>query len=138
MPTTQPLRQHRPGKQQRGTSLIEVLVVLVLVTIGMLGLIGLQARTVQAAVNAEDSMRAAALANEIASTMWVRNTVTLPAATVTTWQDAVADGTGRGLPNGQGAVTVTGNVARVEVSWRPPNMQSTDPANRYVTEVLIP
>ncbi len=138
MPTPKIAHHQAPCAQQRGTSLIEVLVVLVLVTIGMLGLIGLQARTVQAAVNAEDSMRAAALANEVASTMWVRNTVTLPAATVTAWQDAVADGTGRGLPNGQGAVTVTGNVARVEVSWRPPNMKSTDPANRYVTEVLIP
>jgi type IV pilus assembly protein PilV len=127
-------RNQRTGPAgARGTSLIEVLVVLVLVTTGMLGLIGLQARTVQAAVNAEDSMRAAALANEVASAMWVQNTVTLPPATITTWQAAVADGTGRGLPNGQGDITVNGNVARVQVSWR-----TNDPANRYVTEVLIP
>jgi type IV pilus assembly protein PilV len=138
MPLTKFRTQRTGPAGARGTSLIEVLVVLVLVTTGMLGLIGLQARTVQAAVNAEDSMRAAALANEVASAMWVQNTVTLPPATVSAWQAAVADGTGRGLPNGQGDITVNGNVARVQVSWRPPSRQTNDPANRYVTEVLIP
>lgn len=122
---------------RRGLSLIEVMVVIVLFSFGLLGLVGLQAKSTQLAANAEDSNRAALLAGELASAMWNSRSVNLDAAVVTAWQTRVADSAGRGLPNGEGEVVVTGNVARITVRWTPP-AQSGEPANRYITEVLIP
>jgi type IV pilus assembly protein PilV len=130
---------HRPGHKpgQAGISLIEVLIVIVLFAFGLLGMVGLQARATQFSVSAEDNNRAALLADELASQMWGSGTVNLPTATVTAWNTRVADATGVGLPNGVGAVTVTGNVARITVSWRPPH-HATGDTRRYSTEVLIP
>lgn len=127
----------RPCRSMRGLSMVEVLVVLVLFSFGLLGLVGLQARTTQLAANAEDSNRAAMLAGELAATMWNTRSVTLDAAVITAWQTRVADAAGRGLPGGQGAVDINGNVARITVSWTPPQQQGQN-AFRYVTEVLLP
>ncbi len=118
----------------RGFSMIEVLVTIVLVSFGLLGLMGLQARAVQTSVGAEDSNRAALLANEIATTMWAQRTLSLPGATLTAWNTRVADMARGGLPNGDGEVVVTGRVARITVSWRPPH-EPTTRVYRYVTEV---
>ena len=128
---------HQPGQQQRGVSMIEVLIVIVLFSFGLLGMVGLQARATQSSVGAEDNNRAALLANELATLMWSSNTVNLPADTVTTWNTRVADATVQGLPNGSGVVAVTSNVARITISWRPPHQAASD-FRRYVTEVLIP
>ena len=89
-----------PRRASRGLSMIEVLVVLVLFSFALIGVVGLQARAVQNSVSAEDFNRAAMLANEMASAMWTSNTVVLPPATISTWNTAVGDPTGRGLPNG--------------------------------------
>jgi len=126
------------AQPQRGISLIEVLIVIVLFAFGLLGVVGLQARAVQISVNGEDSQRAALLAQEIASAMWGAGTVTLPAATITAWQTQVADPTARGLPSGAGTIAITTNVARITVSWTPPQAAVGAQANRYITEVLIP
>lgn len=126
-----------PQRPSRGLSLIEVMVVLVLFSFGLLGLVGLQARTTQLAANAEDTNRAALLANELAAAMWNSNSVTLDAGVISAWQTRVANAASRGLPGGEGQVDVTGNVARITVRWTPP-AQSGQAPNRYVTEVLIP
>jgi type IV pilus assembly protein PilV len=123
--------------RQRGMSLIEVLVVIVLFSFGLLGMVGLQARATQNSVGAEDSNRAALLANELAAQMWTSNTVVLPAATIADWNTRVADAKVQGLPNGVGAVVVAANVARITITWRPPHLPAGQ-TRRYVTEVLIP
>lgn len=125
------------GRPRRGLSLIEVMVVLVLFSFGLLGLVGLQARALQVSVNAEDSSRAALLANELASAMWTNNTANLPASAISAWQARVANATAAGLPGGNGSVVVTGNVARITITWVPPGT-SSGAENRYMTEVLIP
>ncbi len=128
----------RPGRStQRGLSMIEVLIVIVLFSFGLLGMVGLQARASQTSVGAEDNNRAALLANELATLMWSNNTVSLPTASITDWNTRVADPTGRGLPDGVGTVTVTGNVARITITWHPPHQAAGD-NRRYVTEILIP
>lgn len=130
----------RPSlKQQRhrGISLIEVLVVIVLFSFGLLGLVALQARAVQTSIGAQDSNRAALLANELVTQMWGQNTVNLPAAAVTAWNTRIANATSGGLPNGAGTVVIAGNVATVTVTWRPPH-EDASREYRYVTEVLIP
>jgi type IV pilus assembly protein PilV len=126
-----------PHSARRGISLIEVLIVIALFSFGLLGLIGMQARSVQASKASEDAQRAAMLANDLASTMWGANTVSLPAADVTAWQNEVADPTRRGLPEGTGTVVIAGGVARITVTWRPPHLP-TGSVHRYVTDVMIP
>lgn len=121
----------------RGMSLIEVLIVLVLFSFGLLGLVGMQARALQASTGAEDAQRATLLANDLASAMWVANTVSVDSATLTTWQAAVANPLERGLPDGNGTVVVTSDVARITVSWRPPHLAAGS-VHRYTTEVMIP
>lgn len=117
-------------------SLIDVLVATVLIAIGLISLIAVQARVVQQAVSAEDSQRAALLAGDLASAMWSANTVSLPAAVVAAWNVRVGDATADGLPNGTGTVTVTNGVARIAVTWQPPNAGSGS-THRYLTDVVI-
>jgi type IV pilus assembly protein PilV len=129
----------RPARRScRGISMIEVLVVLVLFSFGLIGVVGLQARAVQNSVSAEDFNRAAMLANEMASAMWTNQSVILPPGTITDWDAAVGDATGRGLPNGSGTVTVAGNLATITVTWRAPQDPATA-TRTYVTHVqLVP
>lgn len=126
------------GRHCRGVSMIEVLVVIVLFSFGLIGVVGLQAKAVQNSVSAEDFNRAAMLANEVASEIWTNQSVILNPNTITAWNTAVGDPTGRGLPNGQGTVTVAGNVATITITWRAPHDPVASSRN-YVTHVqLVP
>lgn len=121
----------------RGFALIEIMVAVLLVSFGLLGLISLLGRSAQFAVGAEDSQRAALLASEMSSAMWSANTVNLDAGVISAWADRVADASKTGLPNGVGAVAVTGTVARITVTWRPPRA-AVGEENRYTTDMSIP
>lgn len=134
---------HAHGGARRATagfSLIEVLVSLLVFSFGMLGAIGMQARAVQMSVQAGDRSRAAVLANEIISQMWLRQTTSLASGVVSTWNTRVADATLAGLPSGIGTVSAADaeGVVTVTITWRPPALRSTDPANTYVTQVVMP
>jgi type IV pilus assembly protein PilV len=125
-------------RSARGVSLIEVLVVLVLFSFGLIGVIGLQAKALQYSVSAEDSNRAAMLANEMASAMWVNQNVILPPATLAAWNTAVGNAADRGLPNGVGTVIVQNDMATITVNWRAPHEPSTA-LHTYTTHVrLVP
>lgn len=121
-------------------TLIEVLVAVLIFSFGLVGLVGLQARALQFSTSAEDTSRAALLANEIATTMVTSQTIALPAGAITAWQTRVADTTHGGLPNGAATVAASGNVATITVTWNPPSAASAafNAQNRYVTQVLIP
>ncbi|MBL8327538.1 MAG: fimbrial assembly protein [Rubrivivax sp.] len=131
------LRAAAGGRRTAGVSLIEVLIVVLLFSFGLIGLVAIQARAAQFSVSAEDTGRAALLANELAAQMWAANTVNLPTATVTAWNARVANASAGGLPNGEGDVVITNNVARITIEWRPPHA-AADAVNRYVTDILIP
>ena len=126
-----------PRRAARGISMIEVLVVILLFSFGLIGMVGLQAKAVQVSGSAEDSSRAALLANEIVSAMWGANSVTLASAAITAWNLRVADASDRGLPNGQGTVSVSAGVATVTVSWRAPH-EPTGTTHSYITQAQIP
>jgi len=132
----------RRKETQAGFTLLEVLVAILICSFGLLGIIGLQARAVQFSAGSEDTNRAVLLANDIASTMLTSNTINLPAAVVTLWQDRldIANNPSSGLPNGAGSVTVAGTLATVTITWRAPNAASGTPnsQNQYVTQVMIP
>ncbi|MDN8614260.1 type IV pilus modification protein PilV [Variovorax ginsengisoli] len=129
-----------PGSdRQNGVALLEVLVAILLFSFGILGLIGLQARAISYSTDAEDRNRAAMLANEIATTMWLNNSLSVPEATLATWQLKVANATGSGLTGGVGTVTAdaTDHSANVLITWRAPNRTETGDS-QLVTKVIIP
>lgn len=128
--------QPRP-QRQRGVTLIEVLIAVLLFSFGILGLVGLQARATQVSVGAEDTSRAALLANEIVTTMWTEGSASLPSGTISAWNARVANAASGGLPNATGTVTEASGVATVTVTWRPPAASSTV-SHRYQTQVLVP
>lgn len=122
-------------RRQRGFSLIEVLVSVLLLSLGVLGLIGLQARTMEMSGEAEDRNRAALLADDAASMMWMLRSVTLDSARLTAWQANVA----AQLPNGSGTVAAVAGrtgVADVTVTWRPPVRASGD-GSTLTTRVTV-
>jgi type IV pilus assembly protein PilV len=125
-----------PRRSQAGFSLIEVLTAILIFSLGILGLVGLQTQAIQFSTSAEDSNRAAMLANEIVATMWVNQSATVPDAALTAWQARVADPKVDGLPNGVGDVDVAGNQATITITWRAPNAPAGS-QNRYVTQATI-
>lgn len=130
-------RKHRASAT--GFTLLEVLVAILICSFGLLGIVGLQARAVQYSLSAEDTGRAILLANEITTEMYARNTVSLNAAIVTAWQQRIVNDTSfNRLPNARGEVTVTGNVARVTVTWRPTTSRTgSENENSYFTELSL-
>lgn len=128
------------ARTQRGVALLEVLVSVLIFSIGLLGLLGLQARAISLSTDAEDRNRAALLANEIASTMWLSRSVSsVPAGAGSAWQTRVADVSKDGLPDGQVTVTpdVTNNRADIVISWRPSTRPDSD-RSQLRTRVVLP
>ena len=120
--------------------MIEVLVSLLLFSLGILGLIGLQTRSINFSVDAADRNRAALLANEIASSMWLNNSITVDTGAGTAWARRIADAAGDGLPGGTAtvtAVTTLTNTADITIEWVPPQRNSSD-KSRLTTRVTLP
>jgi type IV pilus assembly protein PilV len=133
----------RNRRQQAGVMLIEALIAILLFSLGILGLIGLQARATQLSVDAEDRNRASLLANDVASIMWLKKSVTLTTAELEGWQARVADRAVTGLPNGEGdvdPVSGTTNAADITITWRAPSRSSeeTEQRSTYTTRVILP
>ena len=126
--------------RQRGFTLLEVLVSLLIFSFGVLGMVALQARAVQYSVDAEDRTKAAAIANEVVTSMWAQRSLTVPAATITAFETRARDPLAGGLP-ANATVAVTGpvaGVATVTITWRAPNKRATDPDSTYFTQVAMP
>lgn len=128
-------------RRETGVALLEVLISLLIFSFGILGLIGLQARAISISTDAGDRNRAALLANEIASTMWLTKSVVIDTSAGSVWQTRVANATKDGLPNG--AVTVTGvtgttNSADILITWKPPTRAAADPQSQFTTRVTLP
>lgn len=134
-----------PKHRQTGMTLIEVLVAILIFSFGLLGFVGLQSRAIQYSVSAEDTNRAALLANEMASRMITRNTVDVANTSLgyPDWQARVGLARDGGLPNGVGSVsvvTVPGSpaVATIVIEWKPTTAMNSAAKNRYVTQVMLP
>lgn len=122
-------------------ALVESLVSILIFSFGVLGLIGLQARAVNYSMDAENRDRAAVLANEITSSMWLAGSVTASAAQLAVWQAQAADVTHSGFPSGNVAITPTGgttNSADIVITWRAQTDTSTAPTRQFTTRVTLP
>jgi type IV pilus assembly protein PilV len=124
------------GRQQAGIALLEVLVAILLFSFGILGLIGLQARAISFSTDAEDRNRAAMLANEVATLMWLNNSLTVPEPSLTPWKARV----GASLSSGVGEVVpdAAAGAADVLITWRAPSKPASEPASQLVTRVVLP
>ena len=160
------MRNRHPNRQQSGGfTLIEVLVAVLIFSFGVLGFVGLQARAIQYSVGAEDTNRAALLANELATTLllqrgaaaaasstdfipWGNLNDTAASGAIVDWQARVAaprnaaSGVDGGLPNGVGTVTVisdaTKSVARISLTWKAVTAPASAASSTYSTEVVLP
>lgn len=128
------------AETQAGVALLEVLVSLLLFSFGVLGLIGLQARAITMSTDAEDRGRAALLANDVASTMWLnKSTTIIDTSAGSAWQTRVADLDAGGVPNGQLTITaVTGTSADIKITWKAPSRSASDAASTLTTRVTLP
>ena len=128
-----------PKASNRGVGLIEVLVSLLVFSLGVLGLVGLQARAMQIETQAGDRTRAANLANELVTQMWMNQTTELSSEQLEDWNKRVADTRTGGLPGGVGTVSKpdADRVVKITIEWLPPTRVSTD-KNRYLTQVVLP
>jgi type IV pilus assembly protein PilV len=122
--------------------MIEVLVAVLLFSLGILGLVGLQAQAIKYSVEAEDRNRAALLANEIASAMWLSNNVVIdPDAGSPSWNDRAA-APPYSLPQGSVAIvkeTTVANSANITISWKPPQRTTIESdTSQLTTRVTLP
>jgi type IV pilus assembly protein PilV len=130
---------------QSGFTLIEVMVSMLIFSFAVLGLVGMQARAVQISTDAENRMRASLMADEIISLMWNNSTVSLPSATITTWQGRVTNAAVSGLPAScatcGGTVTVGSDtttllpMATITIIWQAPSASSP---SQFITTLEMP
>jgi type IV pilus assembly protein PilV len=132
------LQHPRIARAQRGMALIECLMALLIFSVGLLGLLGLEARVMNISTDSENRNRAAMLASEVASQMWLSNTV---APTTTAYNNLVLNAGNQslgGLPGGAVAVTAvpgTTNAADITVTWQE---VSSATGSTLITRVILP
>ena len=138
------LQCSRIGGAQRGMALLECLMALLIFSVGLLGLLGLEARVMNISTDSENRGRAAMIASEVASQMWLNNTVNpatlagVPAYVAVVAR--VADQTQGGLPGGVPLVVPvagTTNAADITITWQ----EVSDTAGNLstlTTRVILP
>ena len=130
------LQRSRIARAQSGMALLECLMALLIFSVGLLGLLGLEARVMNISVDSENRGRAAMLASEVASQMWLNNTVSATDPGVVAAGANANDQTQGGLPGGAVTITQIGttNAADITVSWQ----ETTGPASTLTTRVILP
>jgi type IV pilus assembly protein PilV len=150
---------------QSGMSLTEVMVAILLLSVGMLGMLGLVAIASKNSSDAQDRNRAALLANELASAMWLNNSVDITTDPLKTafnnWlktactpgNSVCAPGNATKGLNLTATPTVTtitpgeGKGAVITITWQAPyktasagnaNNVTQEVTNTYTTEVVLP
>jgi len=130
---------------QAGFSLIEALVAIVIFSIGVLALIALQVTSVRQASNAKYRSDAALLANQLIGQMWVsdRTTTTLQTnfntggTLYTPWATTVQAQLPGAAASAPTVVVGADGQVTVNLFWKAPNEQGTDPEHRYTAVARI-
>jgi type IV pilus assembly protein PilV len=131
------LRRPRHVRTQHGIALLECLMALLIFSFGLLGLLGLEARVMNISTDSEDRSRASLIASEIASQMWLNNTVSATAPPILAVTGNAGNQALGGLPNGVATVAQIGttNVADITITWQ--EISDATP-NTLVTRVILP
>ncbi|MEY4752751.1 MAG: type pilus modification protein PilV [Pseudomonadota bacterium] len=138
MQSTQPM--FRAATAQRGSSLIEVLVALLVASLGMLGVAAMHARALQLGTDAADRNRAALLASELASSMWLQRSTLVSAQELQAWKTRVANAAVSGLPNATATVSDPDpdGMVTITIQWRSNRQAAGNGSHRYATQVVLP
>jgi type IV pilus assembly protein PilV len=133
------LQRRRVARAQLGMALLECLMAMLIFSVGLLGLLGLEARVMNISTDSENRNRAAMLASEVASQMWLNNTVTPTTTAYNTLIANAGDETQGGLPGGVVTVNQIGttNAANVTVTWH----EVSDVGglgSKLITKVILP
>jgi type IV pilus assembly protein PilV len=134
------LQRSRIARAQSGMALLECLMALLIFSVGLLGLLGLEARVMNISVDSENRGRAAMLASEVASQMWLNNTVTPATTDYTALLANAGDQTKGGLPGGVVTVTpvpATTNAADITVAWQEVS-DAPGSGSSLTTRVILP
>jgi type IV pilus assembly protein PilV len=128
------------ARAQRGMALIECLMALLIFSVGLLGLLGLEARVMNISTDSENRNRASMLASEVASQMWLNNTVLPTAPPIVAAGANAGNQTLGGLPGGIVNVTAvpgTTNAADITVTWQETS-DVTGNLSTLTTRVILP
>lgn len=128
------------ARSQQGMALIECLIAMLIFSIGVVGLMGLEAKAIHLSQDSEDRNRAAMLASEIASNMWLNSTIAPATPAYTALLASVNNQAAGGLPNGVVTVTPvagTVNAADIVIQWRPPS-DAVGSLSTLNTRVILP
>jgi type IV pilus assembly protein PilV len=130
--------------------LVEALVSILIFSFGILGLIGLEASAINSSVDSEDRNRASLFASDIASAMWLADTVdpanALLAPQVTAWNASVKNAAGTGMTNGTLNITTVPtflnsagivSAADITIKWKPPSHAAAT-LSTLTTRVILP
>ncbi|MET3461997.1 type IV pilus modification PilV family protein [Variovorax atrisoli] len=130
----------RGNLPQQGFALLEVLVSILIFSFGVLGLVGLQAHAITLSTDAEDRNRAALLASDAASAMWLAKSVSaVDTSAGSPWQKRASAPDQGGLPNGAIAVKSAGaNSADIVITWKAPSRAGTEQSSTFITRVTLP
>lgn len=135
-----------PSRRQAGFSLIEALVSILIFSIGILALVGMQVTAVRQSANAKYRSEASLLANQLIGQMWVTDRLASTLQTsfntgnagytawATTVQNTLPNSTGSNAPTV--AVASDGTVT-VNLFWKAPNEQPSDPVHQYTAIARI-
>ena len=132
------LQRQRIARTQHGMALLECLMALLIFSVGLLGLLGLEARVMGISTDSENRGRASMIASEVASQMWLNNTVLATSPPVLAAGANAGNQTLGGLPGGVVTVTAvpgTTNAADITVTW---TEIADATASQLTTRVILP
>jgi type IV pilus assembly protein PilV len=127
-------------RPHEGMALVECLIAMLIFSIGVVGLMGLEAKAIHLSQDSEDRNRAALLASEIASNMWLNSTINPLTPAYATLLASVNNTAAGGLPNGVVTVTPvagTTNAADIVITWQPPS-DAGGALSTLNTRVILP
>jgi len=129
----------RIARTQSGMALLECLMALLIFSVGLLGLLGLEARVMNISMDSENRNRAAMLAGEVASQMWLNDTVAPTAPAILAAKANAGNQALGGLPGGVVTVTQIGttNAADITVTWHEVS-DATGQNSQLTTRVILP
>jgi type IV pilus assembly protein PilV len=129
---------------------MEALVSILIFSFGILGLIRLEASAIDSSVDAEDRNRASLFASEVASAMWLANTVDktnpLLATQFAAWNTSVSNAAGTGMTNGTLNIATVPTImnsagiviaADITIQWKPPSHAAAT-LSTLTTRVILP
>lgn len=132
-------------RQQVGFTLIEALVSILIFSIGVLALIALQVTSVRQSSNAKYRSEAALLVNQLIGEMWVTDRVTTTLQTnyntggaqYNAWAAAVQAQLPAAAASAPSVVVAADGQVTVNVFWKAPNEQPSEPQHSYTAIARI-